>query len=155
MTDSKKLFILTGIISNFWYTVIEGPISDKVLYGTWLTALYPSALIPSYIIGLILTLWVPCDKWAGRIQEKMFPATLKSKWKQIVFCFLFAVIFEFIYGLLCRIYFVLLLPSGDHSLFTVWSEFFRTYYLCLIPNMLISLFLLSPSEKLAKKILKQ
>ena len=155
MTDSKKLFILTGIISNFWYTVIEGPISDKVLYGTWLTALYPSALIPSYIIGLILTLWVPCDKWAGRIQEKMFPATLKSKWKQIVFCFLFAVIFEFIYGLLCRIYFVLLLPSGDHSLFTVWSEFFRTYCLCLIPNMLISLFLLSPSEKLAKKILKQ
>lgn len=154
MTNNKKLFYLFGLISNIWYTVLEGPISDKVLYGTWLSAFEPSSIIPSYLIGVAVTFWIPCEEWSHTLHKKMFPQTLHKKWHRWVFLFIYACLFEFIFGALVRFFFVFIMPSGDRSMLTAITQLFLSFFPCLIPNVLISHFLLKPSENLAKKLLR-
>lgn len=155
MSDKKKLYILFNLIACLWYTLLEDPLADQILLGSWKTAFTAGDFIPSYLIGVLVTFLVPCDKHAHRLMEAFFPDLPEGRKRHWIFLFFYAVLFEFWFGLAAKIYFVFIAPGGDRSVLTALRMLFKAYFPCLIPNMLISHFLLKPSEELAKHILGQ
>lgn len=154
MSEEKKLSVLTTLISNLWYTLAESPIVDQALYGDWRPALTLPEFIPAYLVGLIVCFWIPWASWAHRVQDALFSGVKKEPGHYLLTLFLEAAVYEFCFALLCQFYFIFLFPSGSRDLNEMILTFIPAYLPCIIPNMLITHFLLPPTEKLAKKLLQ-
>ncbi len=155
MSDKKKLYILFNLIACLWYTLLEDPLADQILLGSWKAAFKAGDFIPSYLIGIAVTFLIPCEKHANLLTDTLFPDLPEGKKRHWIFLFFYAALFEFWFGAAAKVYFVFIAPDGDRSVITALRMLFKPYFPLLILNMLISHFFLKPSEDLAKRILRQ
>ena len=153
MTRERKVFLLTLFFTNWIYTIAETAAADRIMGGSWLDVFRPAELIPCYLIGFAVALWGVSDRCALRLQKKFFPGTIGSRAERLVFLILCAAVYEFIYGLFIQIYFVFLAPEGTRLFSHLIRGLFVPYLVCVLFNVLISLYIVPPIEKLVGRLI--